>query len=74
MQIYAEKIRDTRTLLKYAKKCGNKRSRTSSLSGIWGGAPPQTHLLAILSLENTFGGNKTALSVHLLGQSFTRRH
>ena len=31
----------------------------------------KTHLLAILSLENASGGNKTVLSVHLLGQNFT---
>jgi len=34
---------------------------------------PQTHLSAILSLENASGGNRTALSVYLLSQSFTRR-
>jgi len=32
---------------------------------------PQTHLLAILSVENASGGNRTVLSVHLLGQSST---
>ena len=33
MQIYAEKLRDTRTLLKYAKKCGNKRNMRNKLPG-----------------------------------------
>jgi len=31
----------------------------------------RTHLYAILSPEDASGGNKTVLSVHLLGQSFT---
>jgi len=53
------------------------RWSVNSASGVWGGGlepqlnQPRTHLLAILSLENASGGNKTVLSVHLLGQSFT---
>jgi len=57
--------------------CINKswlpRQRPSSDRTVPTRLQPQTQLLAILSLENTPGGNKTVLSVPLLGQSFTRQ-